>query len=223
MEMEAVVIPASMQTLIDSCQEQAHSLVFVATDVGLVGALELKTTVRAEAHQVMDTLRRLGKQLYIISGDQEAPTQALAAELGMDGYFANTLPERKADLVDQLKAAGRSVCFVGDGINDAIALKKADVSISLRGATTAATDTAQVVLMDANLSQLLTLVQMVDELHKNLNLNLKVAEALSLVSVCGVLFFNAGFVVVEILFAGQFITGVGIASMPLLKHHAAEG
>lgn len=222
MEMEAVVIPASMQTLIAACQDQGHSLVFVATDAGLVGALELRTTVRAEAQQVMDTLRAMGKKLYIISGDQEAPTQALAAELGMDGYFANTLPERKADLVAQLKAEGRSVCFIGDGINDAIALKKADVSVSLRGATTAATDTAQVVLMDADLGQLVTLVTLVDELHKNLNLNLKIAGALSLVSAGGVLFLHAGFVIVEVLFAGQLMTGVGIASMPLLKQQGMK-
>ncbi len=217
MELEGVSIPASMQALIAHCQAQGHSLVFVATDAGLVGALELRTTVRAEAQQVMEALRRMGKKLYIISGDQEAPTQTLARELGMDGYFANTLPQHKADLVSQLKAEGRSVCFIGDGINDAIALKKADVSISLHGATTAATDTAQVVLMDAHLEQLITLLELVDELHKNLELNLRVAGALSVASAGGVLFFHAGFVIVEIFFAGQFLTGVSIASMPLLK------
>ncbi|MGB0386666.1 MAG: HAD-IC family P-type ATPase, partial [Ardenticatenaceae bacterium] len=75
-------------------------------------------------------------------------TRRLAQELGIDHYFANTLPENKADLVKQLQEEGRTVCFVGDGINDAIALKQAHVSISLRGATTIAMDTAQIVLMD---------------------------------------------------------------------------
>ena len=194
----------------------------MALDEQLVGALELKATVRTEARQVVEELRRRGMQLYIISGDQEAPTRTLAHELGMDGYFANTLPEHKADLVEQLKAQGRKVCFIGDGINDAIALKKADVSVSLRGATTAATDTAQVVLMDADLSQLIALIRLVDELHKNLNLNFNVAMTMSLLGAGGVLFFNAGFAIVEALFAAQLVTGVGIASMPLFKQPGGQ-
>lgn len=222
MEMEGIAIPAPMQSLLTTCQTEGHSLVFVALDGQLVGALELKATVRAEARQVVDELRRRGMQLYIISGDQEAPTRTLAHELGMDGYFANTLPEHKADLVEQLKAQGRKVCFIGDGINDAIALKKADVSVSLRGATTAATDTAQVVLMDADLSQLITLIRLVDELHKNLNLNFNVAMTMSLLGAGGVLFFNAGFAIVEALFAAQLVTGVGIASMPLFKQPGGQ-
>lgn len=217
MEMEQIEIPTTMQTLLTSCQKQGHSLIFVAVDEQVVGALELKATVRSEALHVVKELRRRGMKLYIISGDQEAPTRTLAHELAMDGYFANTLPEHKAALVEKLKAEGRQVCFIGDGINDAIALKKADVSVSLRGATTAATDTAQVVLMDADLSQLLTLLRLVDELHKNLGLNFNVAMALSLVGASGVLLFNAGFAIVEALFAVQLVTGVGIASMPLVK------
>jgi heavy metal translocating P-type ATPase len=217
MQMEQIAIPAAMQSLIDSCNEKGNALVFVAVDGVLVGVVELEATVREEARQVVEELHRRGMKVYIISGDQEAPTRSLSNELKMDGYFANILPEHKADLVTQLKDEGRKVCFVGDGINDAIALKTADVSVSLRGATTAATDTAQVVLMDAHLSQLITLIELVDELHKNLDLNFNVAAALSLVSASGVLFFHAGFAIVEILFAGQFITGVGIASKPLLK------
>lgn len=215
-EMEGIGVPDAMQALHATCQAQGHSLVFVAVEDQLVGALELKATVRAEARRVVDELHSRGMKLYIISGDQEGPTRALAHDLGMDGYFANTLPEHKADLVEKLKAEGRKVCFVGDGINDAIALKKADVSVSLRGATTAATDTAQVVLMDADLSQILTLLELVERLQKNLNLNFNVAMGLSMVSATGVLFFHAGFAVVEAVFAGQLVAGVGIASMPLL-------
>lgn len=222
LELEQIGIPATMQTLLQTCQQQGHSLIFVAMDDQLVGALELKATVRSEALHVVNELRRRGMKLYIISGDQEAPTRTLAHELGMDGYFANTLPEHKADLVEKLKAEGRKVCFIGDGINDAIALKKADVSVSLRGATTAATDTAQVVLMDADLSQLLTLIRLVDELHKNLDLNFNVAMALSLLGASGVLFFNAGFAIVEALFAVQLVAGVGIASMPLFKQPVGQ-
>ena len=66
----------------------------------------------------------------------------------MDQYFADTLPEHKADHIRRLRDDGRFVCFVGDGINDAVALKSAQVSISLKGASSAATDAAQVIFMD---------------------------------------------------------------------------
>jgi cation transport ATPase len=96
----------------------------------------------------------------IISGDREIPTRGLAETLGIDQYFANTLPEHKAAIVQRLQDEGRTVCFIGDGINDAIALKQADISVSLKGAATAATDTAQIILMDADLGHLVTLIDM---------------------------------------------------------------
>ena len=140
----------------------------VAIDEQLAGAIELQPTIRPEAKEVIRNLRERGKSLYIISGDQEAPTSRLAQELGIDHYFANTLPENKATLVRQLQAEGRSVCFVGDGINDAIALKQAHVSISLRGATTIATDTAQIVLMKSDLTQLISLFELSEAFDQNI-------------------------------------------------------
>ena len=72
----------------------------------------------------------------------------------MDRYFAQVLPADKADYVEKLQKEGRKVCFVGDGINDSIALKKANVSISLRGASSIATDTAHIVFLEEGLAKL---------------------------------------------------------------------
>ena len=216
MDAESIAIPAAMHTLESSCSANGHSLVYLAADGELAGILELKATTRPEAAEIVRNLHERGLQLYIISGDSELPTKALANELGIDGYFANTLPERKADLVKQLQAEGRNVCFIGDGINDAIALKQADVSVSLSGATTAATDTAQVVLMDADLQQFITLMDLSHALDDNINKNFNTAAGMSLASVAGVLFFHGGFLLVEVLAALQILVGVGIASEPLL-------
>ena len=227
MEMEGVAIPAVMQPLIASSTSDGHSLVFVAVEATgqerqLVGAIQLQATVRSESRLVVDTLRQSGLQTFIISGDQEAPTRALAHDLGMDGYFANVLPEGKAALVEKLKQEGKRVCFIGDGINDAIALKTADVSVSFRGATTAATDTAQIILMDAHLEQFLTVFDLAHEMKKNIDLNFNVALGLSLLSGTGVVFFNMKYALVEALFSVQVATGVGIASLPLLKEAKPE-
>jgi Cu2+-exporting ATPase len=85
----------------------------------------------------------------------------------MDRYFAQELPADKADYVETLQREGRKVCFVGDGINDAIALKKANVSISLRGATSIATDTAHVVFMEQSLGKLCELRDIARDLDRN--------------------------------------------------------
>jgi P-type E1-E2 ATPase len=110
------------------------------------------------------------------TGDHQQPTQKLAQELGMDDYFYDILPAQKAQIVEKLQKEGKKVCFIGDGINDAIAMKKANVSISLRGATSIATDTAEIILMDSSLSRLCDLI----DISKNLNSNLHTSLAVTL-------------------------------------------
>lgn len=129
MKIEQVSIPAEIMAIQTACHELGHSLVMVAIEDQLVGAIELQPTIRPEAAQVIAALHERNLTTAIISGDQEAPTRTLARELGIERYFANVLPEEKAAFVSQLQAEGtpvqrsrKTVCFVGDGINDAIAL-----------------------------------------------------------------------------------------------------
>ncbi|MGH8473141.1 MAG: HAD-IC family P-type ATPase, partial [Gammaproteobacteria bacterium] len=168
MAQEEIDVPDAILVIKEACHAEGHSLVMVAVDDRLAGAIELSPTLRPEARQVIAELRRRNHGLAIISGDQEQPTRNMAQALDIDRYFANILPENKAALVNQLQREGRVVCFVGDGINDAIALKTAPVSISLRGATTAATDTAQIVLMTQSLQQLPYLFHLGDDFSANL-------------------------------------------------------
>ncbi|HHC24777.1 MAG TPA: HAD family hydrolase, partial [Desulfobacterales bacterium] len=91
----------------------------------------------------------------------------MAEALGADHYFAEILPEKKAELIGQLRENGKTVCFVGDGINDAIALKKADVSISVKGASPAATDSAQVVLTESSLDAIPDIFELSSDFQDN--------------------------------------------------------
>ena len=218
MTMEGIPLPTQIHTLTEACQAQGHSLVMVAVDDELVGCIELQPTVRPEAQQIIQGLRARGLDLYIISGDQEAPTRKLAQDLGMTGYFANTLPEAKADLVAQLQAEARQVCFIGDGINDAIAMRQAQASISLRGATTVATDTAQIILMEGNLNQLLQIFQLAEEFKRNGKQNIRFTTGVSLVAVTGILFAGFTFAATEIFYSLSLFGGLGIAMKPLLDH-----
>jgi heavy metal translocating P-type ATPase len=168
MELDGVPLTREVEDTLDEVHREGHTMVMVAVDDELGGALELRASIRPEVGGIVQGLRERGiRHIAIISGDHEAPTRRLAEELGMDRFFAQVLPADKADYVEKLQREGRKVCFVGDGINDAIALKKADVSISLRGATSIATDTAHVVFMEQSLGKLCELRDIARDLDRN--------------------------------------------------------
>jgi Cu2+-exporting ATPase len=221
--MEGIGLSADMGAAQDSAHERGHTLVFVAIGEELAGAVELAAVLRPEAKATIGWLKARGMALYILSGDQEAPTRKLANELNMDGYFANTLPEQKAERVEELQAQGRRVCFVGDGINDAIALRQADVSVSLRGATTVATDAAQVVLMEDDLSHLRPLWELAQGFKRNYATNTRLSIQTSLLSAAFVMLLPFKFVTVIVLDIALAVTGIHIARQPLLTAEPQVG
>lgn len=213
-----VAIPDQIHLLQQHCHEQGHSLVFVAVDEALVGAIELQPTIRPEAKSIITELHKRRLSISIISGDQEGPTRKLAQELGIDRYFANVLPEEKAQLVEQLQAEGKTVCFVGDGINDAIALKQAHVSISLRGATTVATDTAQIVLMDQSLEQLPFLFALGRDLDYNLRTSFLMSISTGIIIISGVWLLHLGLVGALFISRLSLAAVFGNTMLPVLKY-----
>src|SRR6516164_6523600 len=127
MELEGLPLTREVEEALHEVHREGHTMVMVAVDDQLGGALELRASIRPEVRGIVQRLRERDiRHIAIISGDHEAPTRKLAEELGMDRYFAQLLPADKADYVEKLQREGRKVCFVGDGINDAIALKKAN-------------------------------------------------------------------------------------------------
>lgn len=220
MTLEGVAIPEAIQAKQQVCQAEGHSLVMVAVDQQLAGAIELQPTIRPEAKEIVAELHRRGLTIAIISGDQEGPTRKLAQTLGIDQYFANTLPENKAALVEQLQQAGHAVCFVGDGINDSVALKKANVSVSLRGATTVATDTAQIVLMDQSLQQLRALFTLADEFDVNLKTGFVCAILPAVINIGGIFFWHWGLYASFAVYNLTMLNNLGIATFPLWRHRS---
>jgi Cu2+-exporting ATPase len=217
MEMEAVAVPPALADVQARCHDVGHSLVVVAIDGAVAGALELHTSLRPEARRIVDGLRRRGiTSMYIISGDHETPTRRLAEALGVERYFAETLPEDKAALIEGLRDAGRVVCYVGDGINDSIALKQAHVSVSLRGASTVATDTAEVVLLDGSLAQLCALFDLARDCNRNMRVIMGAVLLPSLVCLGGVLLGSFAFLESRVLNYVGLGAGAGAAMTPLM-------
>lgn len=217
MELEAIRITdeiASLQTLTHA---QGCSFVYVAVGEMIAGIIELHPTVRPEAKEIVSKLKQRGLTTYIISGDHEAPTRALAAELGIDQYLAETLPEDKASRIARLQEQGKTVCFIGDGINDAIALKKADVAISLRGASSIARDTAQVILLDGNLRQVARLFELTDGLQKNFRNCVLWDVVPNTANIIGAFFFHLGIYGALAVSTAGLMGGVVNGMLPLLN------
>lgn len=205
------------------CQEQGYSLVLVAIDQQIVGAIELHPTVRPEVQEMIHGLRqRQIKSIYIISGDLEAPTRELAASLGLDGYFAEVLPENKAALIDQLQQEGKIVCYIGDGINDAIALRKATVSISLQGASTVAIDTASIILQEQGLRELCYLFDLAQQYKQHMASIYAMVLTPCAISLYGALCLNFGLPLAFTLNQIGFVAGLFHALHPLHKAKTAD-
>jgi len=218
MALADIALPAGIRELVPAVHERGHSLVMVAVNDRLVGAIELEPTLRAEIKTVLGALRRRNLDICIISGDQEGPTRKVADALGITRYFANTPPEEKASLVESLQSEGRSVCFVGDGINDSIPLKKSNVSVSLRGASTAATDAAQIVLMGQGLLRLPFVFQLADEFDSNMRAGSGVAIGQGIIIIGGALLSAVGIVMGKLIWSVGLLAGLDIAYLPLRRH-----
>ncbi|MGD1903092.1 MAG: heavy metal translocating P-type ATPase [Geitlerinemataceae cyanobacterium] len=138
-----------------------NSMVYVATDREVIGAILYRDPPRPESHLVIADLHREGIEPYMLSGDVQPVAEAIASELGIESHnvYAGAFPERKVEVVKGLSESGKTIAFVGDGINDSAALAHADVSISFASATDMARETADIVLMDDNIASLILAIR----------------------------------------------------------------
>jgi Cu2+-exporting ATPase len=216
-QQSGIDMPTALHSIQTQCQTSGNSLIFVAVNGQLAGALELQAQLRPDTVELIHKLHQRGLKLCILSGDHRQPTEHLAQRLGIDDVFAEVLPEGKADKIRELQEAGRTVCFVGDGINDAIALQQADVSVSLRGATSLATDSAQIVLMNQSLQQLDQLFEIAEGFNKNLDQTMRMAYIPGTVLIGGVFLLHFGMTAALVLYGTGVTAAMSKALSPLRK------
>ena len=139
-------IPTEIQNEVERWKERGAAVLFLLEEGKVLGAFALEDEVREESRDAVDSLHALGIKVAMITGDAEQVAAAVATELGIDEHFAEVLPENKDSKVTELQERGRRVAMVGDGVNDAPALARADVGIAIGAGTDVAIESAGVIL-----------------------------------------------------------------------------
>ena len=132
---------------INELQEQGRTVVFTVVNGTLAGAFALSDRIRKESYEALRKLKEIGVKAYMLTGDAEEVARWVSKELGIDDYFAQVLPDEKAEKVKLLKEKGYRVAMVGDGINDAPALVTADIGIAIGAGTDVAIESADIILV----------------------------------------------------------------------------
>ena len=130
--------------------DRGESVVYVARDDIVVAAIALSDVIRPERRVAVDALQSMDVQVAMLTGDSKDVANAVASDLGIETYFAEVLPADKDKHVAQLQAGGRRVGMVGDGVNDAPALTRADIGIAIGSGTDVAVQSADLVLVKSN-------------------------------------------------------------------------
>jgi len=150
LEMLAIELPEPLQNLTGLADSRGQSVVYLIEDDQAVAAFALTDVIRPESKEAIDKLHAMGVEVAMLTGDSQAVANAVADELGIDQVFAEVLPEHKDQKVAELQSQGKKVAMVGDGVNDAPALTRADVGIAIGGGTDVAIESAGIILVKSN-------------------------------------------------------------------------
>jgi Cu+-exporting ATPase len=148
-------VPKGLQSKISELESQGKTVVALYVNNGLAGLISVADTLRENARDVINQIKKMGKEVIMISGDNEKTANAIAKTAGIDKILARVLPEAKAEQIKKLQDAGKKVAMVGDGINDAPALTQADVGIAMGTGTDVAMAAGHVILMKSDLHDVL--------------------------------------------------------------------
>lgn len=192
---------ADVQKSVGEWNERGAAVLYVLRGTDVIGAIALEDEIRPESTAAIEALHRLGIHAVMITGDSKPVAEAVGRRLGMDEVFAEVLPEDKEKAVEQLQQRGRSVAMVGDGVNDAPALARADVGLAIGAGTDVAIESAGVVLASSDPRSVLGVIRLSKASYRKMVQNLA---------------WGAGYNVFAIPLAAGVLAAVGITFAPAL-------
>ena len=172
LEEAGAALPPTARAEAEGFQAQGCTLIYLAVDGAPAGFCALADTVRGEAAAMLRALSAEGVSPVLLTGDNENAAAHIARTLSIREYRAGCLPEDKLNWIDRAQQAGVRICMVGDGINDAPALARADVGLAIGAGTDVAIESADVVLMKSDLLDAVTAVQLSRKVIRNIKENL---------------------------------------------------
>jgi Cu2+-exporting ATPase len=167
----------------NALSEEGKTVVYLLIDDKTEGAIALTDVIREESKQAIDELKGMGIKPMMLTGDNKKVAKWVAEELELDEYFAEVLPEEKADKISEVQKRGLMVAMTGDGVNDAPALAQADVGIAIGAGTDVAVETADIILVNSNPKDLVNLIKFAKATYRKMIQNLIWATGYNVVAI----------------------------------------
>lgn len=184
---------------IQKMRGSSKTVVFTAVDDKLVGAFALADKIKEESYEAVRRLKNLGYTVYMITGDARNVAESVANELDISDYFAEVLPDKKAERINELKEEGYRTAMVGDGINDAPALVTANVGIAIGAGTDVAIESADIILVKNNPADVVEAIDLSDVTYDKMVQNL---------------WWAAGYNIIAIPLAAGILSSYGVVLSP---------
>lgn len=155
-----IVVPEEVNSQMSKLETEGKTATLVSIDGRLAGILALADTPKEHAKEAIDSLKRMGIEVIMLTGDNERTAKAISSKIGIDRVIAQVLPQQKEEVIAKLKSEGKAVAMVGDGINDAPALARADLGIAIGSGTDVAKETGGIILIKNDLRDVVTALEL---------------------------------------------------------------
>jgi Cu2+-exporting ATPase len=182
LDMLELKVPESLSGFREEAHTKGQSVIYLVREGQVAAAFALADVIRPDSQKVVDRLHDMGLEVAMLTGDSEAVAKAVADELGIDQYFAQVLPEHKDQKVQQLQEEGKRVAMVGDGVNDAPALTRADVGIAIGSGTDVAIESAGIILVRSDPMDVVNVVELSHATYRKMLQNLWWAAGYNIVA-----------------------------------------
>jgi len=183
LEQQRLSVPPILEAAKQKAENSGQAVIYLANQTEIVALFAIADVIREESRQAIKQLHDLGLKVAMLTGDSEAVARAVAKELEIDTYFAQVLPEHKADKVQELQRGGNKVAMVGDGVNDAPALVTADVGIAIGAGTDVAIESAGIILVRSNPLDIVKIIRLSRATYRKMIQNLVWATGYNVVAI----------------------------------------